>query len=106
MYAEPPRSMGVCMGLIYYFGDYQQIIKSDPALASVWPTSKLGMPEMILPGFHRNDLFVQLEGGELSKEGKTAQKNVEVLMLVILENGEVIKDAIYTGSDKPKPEWR
>lgn len=51
-------------------------------------------------------MFVMVEGGEYSKDRKTAQKNVEVVMQLMLENGEVIKDAIFTGSDKSKPEYR
>lgn len=102
---EVPKSRGVCIGLAFYTGEYHQLAK-DPSLTSVWPTGKLGMPDIILPGYARNDMFVMVEGGEYSKGGKTAQKNVEVLMQLVLENGDVIKDAIFTGSDKSKPEYR
>lgn len=105
MYQEAPRAKGVCIGLALYTGEYQHIAK-DPALTNVWPTSKLGMPDIILPGFSRNDLFVMVEGGEYSKERKTAQKNIEVIMQLVLDNGEVVKDAIFTGSEKPKMEQR
>jgi C2 domain in Dock180 and Zizimin proteins len=105
LYQEAPKAKGVCIGLVFYTGEYRQLCQ-DPSLTAVCPTSKLGMPDIILPGFSRNDLFVMVEGGEYSKERKTAQKNVEVVMQLMLENGEVIKDAIFTGSEKPKPEQR
>ena len=102
---EVPRAKGVCIGLALYTGEYQQLAK-EPLLTAVWPTGKLGMPDIILPGFARNDMFVMVEGGEYLKDRKTAQKNVEVIMQLVLENGEVVKDAIFTGSDKSKQEQR
>ncbi len=61
---------------------------------------------MILPGFSRNDMFIMVEGGEYSQERKTAQKNVEVVMQLIYENGEAVRDNIFTGGDKAKMEHR
>lgn len=105
MYQEVPRAKGVCIGLTLYAGEYQTLVK-DPALSDIWLTHKLGMPEIILPGFSRNELFIQVEGGEFSQERKTAAKNVEVVMQLMLEDGEVVKDAIFTGGEKPKPDYR
>jgi hypothetical protein len=82
------------------------VLQDQPQLAGVGTTPKLGFPEVILPGLSRNDIFVTIESGEFLQERKTTAKNIEVLMQVRLENGELVKDCIYTGSDKPKIEHK
>lgn len=40
------------------------------------------------------------------QDRKTTAKNIEVLVQIRLENGDHVKDCMYTGSEKPKLEHR
>lgn len=59
-------------------------------LGNVSIARKMGFPEVILPGDVRNDLYLTLISGEFSKGSKKSDKNVEVLVQVCNEKGEVI----------------
>lgn len=40
-------------------------------------------------GINRNDVYITLERGEYDKGTKTAQKNVEVAVVVVNDSGEI-----------------
>ena len=40
-------------------------------------------------GINRNDVYITLEKGEYDKGTKTAQKNVEVAVVVVNDSGEI-----------------
>ncbi|KAL7025415.1 hypothetical protein ACKWTF_013468 [Chironomus riparius] len=82
-------------------GDLKQIKEEYPHLISVNNMSharKMGFPEVIFPGDVRNDLYVTLVNGEFSRStGKTVEKNIEVIVSVCNENGEIVRDVICQG---------
>lgn len=81
-------------------GDLKQIREEYPHLivGNVSHARKMGFPEVIFPGDVRNDLYVTLAHGEFSKSsGKTSDKNIEVIVTVCNELGEVVKDVISKG---------
>jgi len=82
-------------------GDLKQIKEEYPHLISVNNMSharKMGFPEVIFPGDVRNDLYVTLVNGEFSKiMGKTVEKNIEVIVSVCNENGDIVRDVISQG---------
>lgn len=61
-----------------------------------------------LLGDVRNDIYITIEKGEFERgSGKTAQRNVEVSMVVLAASGRVIEDCIYVGGgSKPLSEYQ
>ena len=47
------------------------------------------MATLLLVGINRNDVYITLERGEYDKGSKTAQKNVEVAVVVVNDSGEI-----------------
>lgn len=81
-------------------GDLKQIKEEYPHLivSNVTQARKMGFPEVIFPGDVRNDLYVTLVNGEFTKStGKTSEKNIEVIVSVCNENGDMMKDVICQG---------
>ena len=44
---------------------------------------------LLYVGINRNDVYITLERGEYDKGTKTAQKNVEVAVVVVNDSGEI-----------------
>eukprot|EP00095_Tigriopus_kingsejongensis_P007920 maker-scaffold1210_size55525-snap-gene-0.17 protein:Tk07920 transcript:maker-scaffold1210_size55525-snap-gene-0.17-mRNA-1 annotation:"dedicator of cytokinesis protein 1 isoform x3" len=59
---------------------------------------KIGLPEVILPSDFRNDLFLNISSGDFSRLDKRSDRNVEVLVEIVDENGEIVKGAISSGA--------
>ncbi|KAM6953621.1 dedicator of cytokinesis 2 [Aplochiton taeniatus] len=90
-------------------GDIVQIRKEYTHLVdrSTVVARKLGFPEIIMPGDVRNDIYLTLQGGDFDKYNKTTQKNMEVIMWVCTEDGNVVPNSICLGAgDKPVSEFR
>lgn len=85
-------------------GDIKQIKEEHPhlVLGNVATARKMGFPEVIFPGDVRNDLYVTLFQGEFSKtSGKSSDKNIETIVSVCNETGEVMQDVITQGGGAP-----
>lgn len=85
-------------------GDLKQLKEEYPhlILSSLTHARKMGFPEVIFPGDVRNDLYVTLVKAEFTRTaGKTSDKNVEVIVNVCNDNGEVMKDVITQGGGAP-----
>ena len=54
-------------------GSKSHLVVGRPCIAR-----KIGFPELILPNDVRNDLYVNIYSGELSRLNKTADRNIEV----------------------------
>lgn len=80
-------------------GDLKQLKEEYPHLmGNVTHARKMGFPEVIFPGDVRNDLYVTLLQGEFSRtSGKSSDKNIEVIVSVCNEHGEVMKDVMTQG---------
>ena len=73
-------------------GSKSHLVVGRPTIAR-----KIGFPELILPNDVRNDLYVNIYSGELSRLSKTADRNVEVVVEAVDDNGAVLSDAVSAG---------
>lgn len=75
-----------------YHGQLSQIKEDNPLLfKNVSMTSKLGFPDVIMPGDVRNDLYLTLERGDFERGGKSTGKNIEVTVLVLDSEKNITK---------------
>ncbi|KAM9968732.1 hypothetical protein ACTFIW_000606 [Dictyostelium discoideum] len=88
IYEPITRAKGVVFTVQLFTGDYQQFLQEFPDFRSVTTSLKLQLPEVVLPGGERNDMYIQLEEGDFS------DKNIEVQLQVRTESGQIIHDAI------------
>ncbi|GAM22716.1 hypothetical protein SAMD00019534_058910 [Acytostelium subglobosum LB1] len=103
--SQVPKAKGICVGIALLPGRLKHVVRDNPVLKDVPKTNKLGFPEIVYPGDTRNDMYITLECGEYSQDRKTSAKNVEVVIQARLENGDLVKDCLYTG-DKPVSEYK
>nr|XP_022344054.1 dedicator of cytokinesis protein 1-like isoform X2 [Crassostrea virginica] len=94
------KGQGLWVSLKVLQGDVKQVKEDYPHL--VGPNTdvsrKLGFPDVIMPGDVRNDIYVTIKGGEFTRgPAKTADKNVEVTMVVCNNKGEVLENVISYG---------
>ncbi|EGG19664.1 SH3 domain-containing protein [Cavenderia fasciculata] len=82
------RAKGVVFTVQHYLGEYSHFLNENIAMRNVSISQKMCLPEVILPGYDRNDMYVQIEEGEFS------DKNVEVGMLIKNESGMTMNDTI------------
>ncbi|XP_008198391.1 dedicator of cytokinesis protein 3 isoform X2 [Tribolium castaneum] len=75
-------------------------IKEENAMLfkNVSLTSKLGFPDVIMPGDVRNDLYLILEKGEFERGGKSTGKNIEVSIVVLDSEKNVIRNCLWGAS--------
>lgn len=98
------NSYGVCVEVKVFHGDVEKVVKEKGKCTL---TQRLGFPEVILPGYVRNDFYVTLCKADFEKGSKSSSKNVEVALCAVSERGQVFNDCIYIGSgDKPVSEYR
>lgn len=77
-------------------------IDKVPKLLSLSPccvTENRGFPEVIMPGYFKNDLYLTLENAEFEKGGKSISKNIEASISLIDKSGLVIDGCISPGSN-------
>uniref|UniRef100_A0A8C1PG78 Dedicator of cytokinesis 5 n=1 Tax=Cyprinus carpio TaxID=7962 RepID=A0A8C1PG78_CYPCA len=81
-------------------GDVFQVKKNYPHFVdrTTAIVRKMGFPEIILPGYLRNDIYVTLLQGEFDRGKKKTPKNVEVMMSVLDEEGNPMEKAIFPGA--------
>eukprot|EP00105_Crassostrea_gigas_P042991 XP_019927139.1 PREDICTED: dedicator of cytokinesis protein 1 isoform X1 [Crassostrea gigas] len=97
------KGQGLWVSLKVLQGDVKQVKEDYPHLVgpNTCVSRKLGFPDVIMPGKGgdvRNDIYVTIKGGEFTRgPAKTADKNVEVTMVVCNNKGEVLKDVISYG---------
>ncbi|KAK3743713.1 hypothetical protein QZH41_012379, partial [Actinostola sp. cb2023] len=115
---------GIWVSIKVLDGNVEQIQEEHPLLITKHTAiaKKQGFPEVIMPGDYRNDLYITISQGEFEKgksRGKKANKNIEVTMHVLLDDGSVLPNVINYGAGEesiseyrsnvfyhqPKPEW-
>ncbi|XP_065900793.1 dedicator of cytokinesis protein 2-like [Dysidea avara] len=94
---------GISFLMRSYHGSYSDLCHDHPILATknLHIIHKLGFPEIILPGDNRNDVYIILEKGEYDKGTKTAQRNIEVCVVVVKDSGELKQNAIVIAEGLP-----
>lgn len=124
MISQPEASKsgeGVHISLKLLSGDVEQLREEHPLCVTKQTciARKLGFPEVIMPGDLRNDLYLTLHSGEFERGKKKTQKNIEVKMEVVSEDGTVLPNVISLGAGEElvseyrsvifyhcgKPEW-
>lgn len=94
---------GIVVGVRMLHGDLEQVRKEEPVLMrGIAITRKLGFSDVIMPGDVRNDLYLTLVRGEFEKGAKTAQRNVEIRVVVLDSEGSVIQNCLSAGSGEPE----
>jgi len=95
-----PKAKGIALGLTLYQGSLESVRKADDKLnpEDVPPTNKLDFPEVLNPGELRNDFYVVLIGGHFLQDKKKSAKNIEIVVKVIMENGQQIENCILRGT--------
>ncbi|XP_071089559.1 dedicator of cytokinesis protein 1-like isoform X4 [Haliotis cracherodii] len=94
------KGQGIWVSLKILPGDLKQVQEDFPHIvgANTPIARKMGFPEVIMPGDVRNDIYVTLMHGEFTKgPAKTADKNVEVTMIVCNRQGGVLQNVISYG---------
>ncbi|KAF2077340.1 hypothetical protein CYY_001343 [Polysphondylium violaceum] len=96
LYEPITRAKGVVFSFQLFHGDYQQFISEHTDYRSITTCLKVHLPEVILPGSERNDMYIQLEEGDFS------DKNIEVTMQIKTETGLLLHDAIKWANGAPE----
>uniref|UniRef100_A0A6Q2YR91 Dedicator of cytokinesis 5 n=1 Tax=Esox lucius TaxID=8010 RepID=A0A6Q2YR91_ESOLU len=94
------KGQGLFVTLKLLPGDLSQVRKDYPHFVdrTTAIVRKMGFPEIILPGYVRNDIYVTLLQGEFDRGKKTTPKNVEVIMSVLDDDGNLMEKAIFPGA--------
>eukprot|EP01132_Coremiostelium_polycephalum_P005856 gene5856-7285_t len=95
-YEPITRAKGVVCTLKLFNGDYQQFLSENLEYRTISTSLKLQLPEVILPGSDRNDMYVQIEEGDFS------DKNIEVTMQIKTDSGLLLHDAIKFANGQPE----
>ncbi|NP_001103482.1 dedicator of cytokinesis protein 5 [Danio rerio] len=94
------KGQGLFVTLKLLPGDVFQVQKDYPHFVdrTTAIVRKMGFPEIILPGYVRNDIYVTLLQGEFDRGKKKTPKNVEVIVSVLDEEGNPMEKAIFPGA--------
>ncbi|KAL4226980.1 Dedicator of cytokinesis protein 3 [Mactra antiquata] len=97
------QNLSLTIAVQVFHGDLATVKKEEPILFSkgVAQIQKYGFTEVISPGEVRNDLYVTLKTCDLERGSKTTQKNVEIRVAVMSENGKVLENCISYGCGEP-----
>uniref|UniRef100_A0AAR5PSM5 Dedicator of cytokinesis protein 3 n=1 Tax=Dendroctonus ponderosae TaxID=77166 RepID=A0AAR5PSM5_DENPD len=94
-----PINYGIMISLKMLHGELRTIREENPLLfKNVSLTSKLGFPDVIMPGDVRNDLYLILDKGEFERGGKSTGKNIEVAVVVLDGEKNVVKNCLWGAS--------
>ncbi|XP_031549558.1 dedicator of cytokinesis protein 1-like [Actinia tenebrosa] len=112
---------GIWVSIKLLEGDAQQIQEEHPLLMNRHTAiaRKQGFAEVIMPGEYRNDLYITIFNGEFERGHKSANKNIEVTMNVLSDDGNILENVISYGAGEQliseyrsvifyhnaKPEW-
>lgn len=77
-YQPVPLAKGICVGLGILHGDLNNLQSTISELKTITITNRLGFPDVIAPGIHRNDLYLTLEEGEFSQDKKNIEVSIQV----------------------------
>ncbi|GAM27998.1 hypothetical protein SAMD00019534_111740 [Acytostelium subglobosum LB1] len=96
-YEPITRAKGIVCTVQHFFSDYAQFLFENAPYRSVTASLKMHLPEVMLPGYDRNDLYLQFEDGEFS------DKNIEVTVVGRSnDTGHMISDSIKFANGQPE----
>lgn len=95
---EGSKGMHIVVKVLY--GDLATVRKENAPLFDVAKESKkIGFPDIMMPGYARDDLYLSLEKAEFERR-LGAKRNVEVVVSVFDSNGTVIPRCLWDSSAK------
>ncbi|XP_068508533.1 dedicator of cytokinesis protein 3 isoform X14 [Syngnathus scovelli] len=100
-YSAPANNSGLVISLQLLHGDVEALRRENKWLSRASVTHKLGFPDVMVPGDVRNDFYLTLERGDFERGGKSVQKNIEVTVSVLLDDGELVQDCIGKACGQP-----
>uniref|UniRef100_A0A6P7GBE9 Dedicator of cytokinesis protein 3 n=1 Tax=Diabrotica virgifera virgifera TaxID=50390 RepID=A0A6P7GBE9_DIAVI len=90
---------GIMISVKMLHGELRSITEENALLfKNVCLTSKLGFPDVIMPGDVRNDLYLYIDRGEFERGGKSTGKNIEVSVVVLDSEKKIIKNCLWGAS--------
>ncbi|GAM26925.1 hypothetical protein SAMD00019534_101000 [Acytostelium subglobosum LB1] len=89
------RAKGIVCTFQHFVCDYAQFLGANPTFRNVAASLKMQLPELVLPGNDRNDIYIQIEDGEF------ADKNIEVALVIKNDAGVVMTDSIKYANGQP-----
>ncbi|KAK9768302.1 Deoxycytidine kinase 1 [Basidiobolus ranarum] len=100
-YEQSPRAESICVSFRVFQGQAQTLIREHPTLLLDIPlTSRLGFPDVVLPGDSRNAMHLTICSGDFQQGRRTTAKNIQVKVEVRSNtgNGSALDGAICRGS--------
>ncbi|XP_048486655.1 dedicator of cytokinesis protein 1-like isoform X4 [Plutella xylostella] len=99
---DAKQTQGLWVSLQLLDGDLLQIREQNPHLivGTTAVARSLSLPEVILPGDARNDLYVTLGGGAYSCQG-AAHRNIQLQAALVTVTGQIHPGAISVGCGVP-----
>jgi dedicator of cytokinesis protein 3 len=98
---------GLVVSLKMIHCDLESIKIEYPTYNCSTLTSKIGFPDVIMPGDVRNDLFLTLSHGEFDRAGISGSRNVEITVSVLDSAGKEIENCLAGASgDKMDNSYR
>lgn len=106
------RAESIAVSLKAFHGPTQQVIKQHPSLLhDIPPTARLGFPDVVAPGEHRNDIYIKLWSASFTTVPSAASSsmralksiapvnsgNVQITVEVRRQDGIVVADALFAG---------
>lgn len=85
-----PHAIGIVIGLTLHRGSIEECLVLRPELYEYQRVSKLGFPELIMPGLERHDFYLTIESAEYSKG-----ENIEITTYLKTDTGEKIPVRLF-----------
>lgn len=102
-YETSSRAETICIGVDLYQGRLETVIREHFAyVRDIEVTSRLGFPDIILPGDDKNSMYITLNGGEFTQGRKTSAKNVEVCVQACHGDGSYLDNCFFSGTGEYK----
>lgn len=101
-YVKNPRAETLCVSLRMFFGQLDDVLKTNAALLQDVPrTLRLGFPDVAFPDDTRNELYITLNAGDFVQFASRS-KNIQVTICARDNvSGEVIENALSAGAGAP-----
>ncbi|OTF73597.1 hypothetical protein BLA29_001617 [Euroglyphus maynei] len=95
------KTQGFIISILLFASYKMQLLDKYRMYYAQYPSyiaRKIGFRDIILPEDVRNDLYITLVSGEFHKGSKKSERNIEVTMKIVDENGLVIGDCLAVDS--------
>ncbi|CAK1594456.1 unnamed protein product [Parnassius mnemosyne] len=99
---DTKNPLGLWVSLQLLEGDIKQVSAMLEHMAGGGAARKLGLPEVVLPGDARNELYVTLCAGAYSRGGgKSSERNIELTARLVDRRGRLLPGVISISANTP-----